>query len=43
MRRTALQQDIPYYTTVAGAKATIQAIRRLKTGDLDVRPLQAYA
>jgi carbamoyl-phosphate synthase large subunit len=43
MRRTALQQDIPYYTTVAGAKATIQAIRRLKTGDLSVRPLQAYA
>jgi carbamoyl-phosphate synthase large subunit len=43
IRRTALQQDIPYYTTVAGAKATIQAIRRLKTGDLEVRPLQAYA
>jgi carbamoyl-phosphate synthase large subunit len=43
LRRTALQQDIPYYTTVAGAKATIQAIRRLKTGDLEVRSLQAYA
>ncbi|MDX2235483.1 MAG: carbamoyl-phosphate synthase large subunit [Hyphomonadaceae bacterium] len=43
IRRTALQQDIPYYTTVSGAKATIQAIRRLRTGDLEVRPLQAYA
>ncbi len=43
IRRTALQQDIPYYTTVAGAKATIQAIRRLKDGDLEVRPLQSYA
>jgi carbamoyl-phosphate synthase large subunit len=43
IRRTALQRDIPYYTTVAGARATIQAIRRLKRGDLEVRPLQAYA
>ena len=43
IRRTALQQDIPYYTTVAGARATIQAIRRLKDGDLEVRPLQSYA
>jgi carbamoyl-phosphate synthase large subunit len=43
IRRTALQQDIPYYTTVAGARATIQAIRRLKTGDLEVRTLQSYA
>ena len=43
IRRTALQQDIPYYTTIAGAKATIQAIKRLRTGDLEVRPLQAYA
>jgi carbamoyl-phosphate synthase large subunit len=43
IRRTALQQDIPYYTTIAGAKATILAIKRLRTGDLEVRPLQAYA
>jgi carbamoyl-phosphate synthase large subunit len=43
IRRTALQHDIPYYTTVAGAKATIQAIARLKQGDLEVRPLQSYA
>jgi len=43
IRRTALQQDIPYYTTIAGAKATIRAIERLKSGDLEVRPLQSYA
>ncbi|MDZ4778503.1 MAG: carbamoyl phosphate synthase large subunit, partial [Alphaproteobacteria bacterium] len=43
IRRTALQQDIPYYTTIAGAKATIQAIKRLKDGDLEVRSLQSYA
>jgi len=44
IRRTALAQNIPYYTTVSGARASIQAIRRLKTGaPLGVRPLQAYA
>jgi carbamoyl-phosphate synthase large subunit len=42
IRRTALTQDIPYYTTTSGARAAIQAIRRLKTGALDVRPLQTY-
>jgi carbamoyl-phosphate synthase large subunit len=44
IRRTALTQNIPYYTTVSGARASIQAIRRLKTGaPLGVRALQAYA
>jgi carbamoyl-phosphate synthase large subunit len=43
IRRTALQLNIPYSTTVAGAKAMIQAIRRMRSGDLDVCPLQAYA
>ncbi len=44
IRRTALTQNIPYYTTVSGARAAIQAIRRLKTGaPLGVRALQAYA
>ncbi len=42
IRRTALFQKIPYCTTVSGARATIQAIRRLKTSDLEVRPLQSY-
>ncbi|MDX2276543.1 MAG: carbamoyl-phosphate synthase large subunit [Hyphomonadaceae bacterium] len=44
IRRTALVQNIPYYTTVSGARASIQAIRRLKSGaELGVRALQAYA
>ncbi len=44
IRRTTLVQNVPYYTTISGAKAAIQAIRRLKTGaPLGVRPLQAYA
>ena len=44
IRRTALAQNIPYYTTVSGARASVQAIRRLRTGaPLGVRALQAYA
>ncbi len=42
IRRTAISQNIPYYTTVSGAKASIQAIRRLRDGALNVRPLQSY-
>jgi carbamoyl-phosphate synthase large subunit len=43
IRRTALTQNIPYYTTVSGAKASIQAIGRLRDGALSVQALQAYA
>ena len=44
IRSTAIAQNIPYYTTVSGARAAIQAIRRLKTGTgLGVRALQSYA
>ena len=44
IRRTALTQNIPYYTTMSGARASIQAIRRLKSGaPLGVRALQSYA
>jgi carbamoyl-phosphate synthase large subunit len=43
IRRTALSQNIPYYTTVSGARASVLAIRRLKADFLGVRPLQAYA
>ncbi len=44
IRRTALTQNIPYYTTMSGARAAIQAIRLLKSGPpLGVRALQAYA
>lgn len=43
LRRTALMMKIPYYTTTAGALAAAQAIGAIKAGDLDVRPIQAYA
>jgi carbamoyl-phosphate synthase large subunit len=42
IRRTALQNRIPYYTTLAGAIAVAQAIRALKDGGLKVAPLQSY-
>jgi len=42
LRRTALVQQIPYFTTVAGIRAAIQAMDALKRGHLEVAPLQAY-
>jgi carbamoyl-phosphate synthase large subunit len=43
IRRTALQMKIPYYTTMAGAVAATQAIASLKSGSLEVAPLQSYS
>jgi carbamoyl-phosphate synthase large subunit len=42
LRRTALTNNIPYYTTVAGARAAVQAIAALKSGTLEVATLQSY-
>ena len=42
LRRTALVRNIPYYTTVAGARAAVAAIDALRCGKLDVAPLQSY-
>jgi len=42
LRRTALTNNIPYYTTIAGARAAVQAIAALKTGGLEVATLQSY-
>jgi carbamoyl-phosphate synthase large subunit len=43
IRRTALLNHIPYYTTLAGAVAVTRAIAALKAGSLTVAPLQDYA
>jgi carbamoyl-phosphate synthase large subunit len=43
IRRTALQMKVPYYTTMAGAAAAVEAISALREGALEVRPLQSYA
>jgi carbamoyl-phosphate synthase large subunit len=43
IRKTALQMKIPYCTTMAGAAAVTLAIHSLKSGSLEVAPLQSYA
>jgi carbamoyl-phosphate synthase large subunit len=43
IRHTALIHKIPYYTTVAGATAAVEAISTLKSGALEVASLQSYA
>ena len=42
LRRTALNQRIPYYTTVAGARAAVASIDAMRSGALEVAPLQSY-
>jgi carbamoyl-phosphate synthase large subunit len=42
IRRTALIKDVPYFTTLAAARAAAQAIAALRRGELDVRSLQEY-
>ncbi|HEV7351784.1 MAG TPA: carbamoyl-phosphate synthase large subunit [Brevundimonas sp.] len=43
IRRSALMMKIPYYTTASGADAAARAIAAIKAGELDVKPVQAYA
>ncbi|GBE94778.1 carbamoyl-phosphate synthase large subunit [Nostoc cycadae] len=43
IRRTALAYKIPIITTIAGAKATVAAIRSLQNTTLDVKALQDYS
>ncbi|MBV9653833.1 MAG: carbamoyl-phosphate synthase large subunit [Acetobacteraceae bacterium] len=42
IRRSALTEGVPHYTTVAGARAAVHAIAALKAGTLEVAPLQSY-
>jgi carbamoyl-phosphate synthase large subunit len=42
LRHTALTHNIPYYTTVEGARAAVRAIAAMKAGRLEVAPLQSY-
>ncbi|MES2294682.1 MAG: carbamoyl-phosphate synthase large subunit [Pseudomonadota bacterium] len=43
IRRAALTLRVPYYTTLAGAKAATEAIAALKGQSLEVAPLQSYS
>ena len=42
IRRTALTRNLPYYTTMTGARAAVEGIEALKSGVLDITPLQEY-
>ncbi len=42
IRRTAVTMKVPYYTTMAGAVAAAEAIAALRSGSLEVAPLQSY-
>ncbi|MCV6547780.1 MAG: carbamoyl-phosphate synthase large subunit [Cohaesibacter sp.] len=42
LRRAALLNKVPYYTTVAGAQAAAQGIEAYSKGNIEVRPLQDY-
>ena len=42
MRRTALLKNVPYATTIPGARAMLDAISALREQGLEVAPLQSY-
>ena len=42
IRRTALDYKLPIITTIAGARATVAALRSLQSEPLDVKALQDY-
>jgi carbamoyl-phosphate synthase large subunit len=42
IRRTAITQNIPYYTTVDGAQAALGGIEALLKGEISVQSLQEY-
>ncbi|HET6466847.1 MAG TPA: carbamoyl-phosphate synthase large subunit, partial [Geminicoccaceae bacterium] len=42
LRRAALMARLPYYTTMAGARALAQALGHISRDDLEVAPLQSY-
>jgi carbamoyl-phosphate synthase large subunit len=42
IRRTALELRLPYFTTMAGAKAAVEGIQALKHEDFEVHALQDY-
>lgn len=42
IRRSALDYKLPIITTIAGAKATVEALRSLKSAPLEVKALQEF-
>jgi carbamoyl-phosphate synthase large subunit len=42
IRSAAVMHNLPLITTITGARAAVRAIRALREGDWDVKPLQDY-
>ncbi|HSG30503.1 MAG TPA: carbamoyl-phosphate synthase large subunit [Thermodesulfobacteriota bacterium] len=42
IRRESLMGNVPYFTTISGAGAAVEAIDALKNEGLDVKPIQDY-
>ena len=42
LRETALRNKIPYYTTVRGSKAAVEAIKSLQNSSLIPKSIQEY-
>ena len=42
IRRTALEKQVPYITTIRGAAVAVKAIETLKKGKISVKPIQLY-
>ena len=42
LRRSAINNKIPYYTTMSGAKASVEAIKELSKKNLNISSLQKY-
>ncbi|MBM4311452.1 MAG: carbamoyl-phosphate synthase large subunit [Deltaproteobacteria bacterium] len=42
MRQSALRYNVPYFTTIPAARASVEAIRALKAGEVHVSALQDY-
>ena len=42
IRREALQQNIPYFTTIQGIQAAVTAIEAMRKAPLTIKPLQDY-
>ena len=42
IRRSALDRQVPYVTTIRGAEAVVKAIEALKARKVSVKPIQSY-
>ena len=42
IRRTALEKQISYVTTIRGAAVMVKAVEALRKAKIDVKPIQSY-